>query len=627
MTTQRRYVGTLVVLLFAGITCGAQDVKPIVLHSPSGAVTARLGTTVGGGLYYELDWNGKPLAGRSLMGVVVDGHDYGGTGTLVSPQFSEINEIYSVPGVKNTSTNHAAVVSTVLSESGRAVATIEARAYDDGFAWRMKINGEGLRHVSRERSTWSLPAGTVWYGERNNAWKLKSYAGEFISTAVDSLPQVSTQGPVQAPPLVIEVPGRGYELITEAALINYSGMRLEATGGRNLRVNFIEGINGFDVLGTVQTPWRVTLLANDLNQLVNSDLITNLNPPPNRELYSDVSYIRPGRSVWRWWSRQTGTPEQEMQFIDYAASLGFEYSLIDDGWDNWPDRWREMTAVCAYAKSRGVGVFAWKDYRYLSSPEGDWRQLREFFDSAKEAGLAGVKIDFLNAESKDRIDFEHAALTIAAKHKMMIDFHGLQKPTGERRTYPNEISSEAVRGIELNKMAEGPITSAHNTALPFTRLVVGPADYTPLSLTWPGETTWTHQLATAILFTSPLLVIAEDPEFLLKNADVAVALDFIKSIPSTWDETRVLPQSEIGKLAVIARRKGTTWYIGVLNGLEARDVPIDVSQFIAGAKTVETISSPQKRSFHLSSVPPSALASGRSYHLESGDGLVIRISR
>jgi alpha-glucosidase len=619
-------VSRVVLLSFLLVTtCYAQKAKPIVVQSPDGLIRGFLQTSTSGTLQYQIEWNGETFAAPGSIGLIVDGHHYGEAASLGTPEYTRIDETYPIIGIKDSALNRGEEVKVPFSEHGQWVGSIEARAYDDGFAWRIIFNGNGSRHVDAETSTWALPAGRVWFGERNNAWKLKSYAGEFISAEVDNLPHVSSQGPIQMAPLLIEVQKHGYELITEAALANYSGMRLEAIGDRKLRVNFTEGSQGFDVDGFLQTPWRVILLAKDLNELVNSDLITNLNPPPDPMLYSDTSYIRPGRSVWRWWSRETGTPEQEMEFVDYAASLGFEYTLVDDGWDNWPDRWRNMAAVCSYAESRGVGVFAWKDYKYLSSPTDDWRQLHDFFDHAQHAGLAGVKIDFLNAESKDRIDFEHAALKIAAQHRMMIDFHGLQKPTGERRTYPNEISSEAVRGIELNKMAEGPITSSHNAALPFTRFVVGPADYTPLSLTWPGETTWTQQVAIAILFTSPFLTIAEDPEFLLKSKDVEPALELIKSIPSTWDETRVLPQSSVGELAVIARRKGSVWYIGALNGVMPCNLTLDLSQFDEGRSKSEVLSSPEKRSFQLTELPISAKGQFH-YKLKAGDGIVIRIT-
>jgi alpha-glucosidase len=612
--------------LLLALPCLAQHPSSVPVRSPDGSVVGHIAADRTGALHYSIDWNDKPFSSGTI-GVIADGKDYGASVTLGTPRFGRIDESYPILGVKSRAENHAITVTVPLLQANRLVGSIDARAYNDGFAWRINIDGEGTKHVTSETSSWKLPVGTAWFGERNNAWKLKSYAGEYIARNVDDLPHASSQGPFQTAPIVIRLAdGSGYELITEAALSRYSGMRLEAIGDRRLRVNFTEGDKGFDIAGPLQTPWRVTLVARDLDQLVNSDLIANLNPPPDPLLYADTAYIRAGRSVWRWWSRQTGTPDQEMQFVDYAVALQFEYTLIDDGWDQWTDAWRNLGRVCAYAKSRGVGVFAWKDYRFLSDPTGDWRQLHEFFDQATQAGLAGVKIDFLNAESKDRIDFERAALTIAAQHRMMIDFHGLQKPTGEQRTYPNEISSEAVRGIELNKMAEGPIPPSHNAALPFTRLIVGPADYTPLSLTWPGDTTWTHQVATAIAFTSPLLVIAEDPELLLRSADAAPALELIKSIPSTWDETHVLPGSSIGEIAILARRKGTIWYIAVLNGLKPSEVSLDLSLVIPSRpELLEVLSSPQKRSFHLGSsivaIPPKLY-----YRLDSGDGLVVRIS-
>src|SRR6202012_2936146 len=146
---------------------------------------------------------------------------------------------------------------------------------------------------------------------------------------------------------------------------------------------------------------------------------------------------------------------------------------------------------------------------------------------------------------------------------------------------------EAIRGIELNKMAEGPITASHNAALPFTRFVVGPADYTPLSLTWPGETTWTHQVATTVLFTSPFLTIAEDPQFLLENKDVEPALGLIESIPSVWDETRVLPRSAVGHLVLIARRKGRVWYIAGINGSEPVNLSLDLAPWEASGAEAE----------------------------------------
>ena len=297
-----------------------------------------------------------------------------------------------------------------------APSSLEARAYDNGFAFRLVTSASA--HIVAETSTFTLPAGEVWFGERNNDWKLKSYAGEFHHVNVDSLPTVSSQGPVQAAPLVVELPQHeGFTLITEAALADFSGMRLRAIGHRTLAVDFAEGPAGFTTTGAAVTPWRVVMLCPDLNCLVNNTLTENLNPPPDLGLFADTSYIRPGRSVWRYMTRETGTPAQERAFVDYAAALGYEYTLIDDGWKIWATPWPSLTAIATYAAGRHVGVFAWKDANDMLDPAADYAQLREFLDHAKEAGLAGVKIDFINGETKAKIDFERRALQLAAERR------------------------------------------------------------------------------------------------------------------------------------------------------------------------------------------------------------------
>jgi alpha-glucosidase len=156
----------------------------------------------------------------------------------------------------------------------------------------------------------------------------------------------------------------------------------------------------------------------------------------------------------------------------------------------------------------------------------------------------------------------------------MVNFHGCQQSSGEYRTYPNEVTREGIKGIELIGHREGPIFASHNAALPFTRFVTGHADYTPLAFTSPAETTWAHQLATLVCFYSPFQCIAEDTEFLLHHKDVQPAREFISVVPPVWDETIVLPQSKIGELAIMARRKGVDWFVGILNTGEEREISL-----------------------------------------------------
>jgi len=178
-------------------------------------------------------------------------------------------------------------------------------------------------------------------------------------------------------------------------------------------------------------------------------------------------------------------------------------------------------------------------------------------------GVVGVKIDFLDHEAREVIDLYETLLREAARHELMVDFHGANKPTGQARTWPNELTREAVRGMEGRTTDR----AVHDATLPFTRYLAGPGDYTPVVLgDRRRETSWPHQIATAAIFTSPLLVYGANPKSLLENP----AVELIKALPSTWDETIVLPGSSIGEVAAFARRKGDQWFVAVLNGPEAR---------------------------------------------------------
>jgi alpha-glucosidase len=557
--------------LYAVIACCwvcRADAADIALRSPLETVEASIRVDAAGSLSYSVQYQGSVVIEPSPLGITIDEMDLGKGVRAGAATRGEISETFRVLGVHSIGTNHCRTLTLpMVHEDSGTKHQLELRAYDDGFAWRYRIPGAGMRTVNREASSWTLPsASRVWYAERNNGWKLKSYAGEWLVADIDAMPKVSSQGPVQGPPLVAELPGGGYAVLTEAAVFNYSGLRLRAVGGRRFQANFTEGGQGFKLEGEILTPWRVVIIAPNLNELVNTDLIASLCPPPDEKLFADQSWIKPGRCVWRWWSLGTGDPDQERAMVDAAARLGFEYSLVDEGWEAWSDPFEKIRELCAHGRQKGVGVFVWKNYSELFNPAEDWKEMREFMAKVKASGAVGVKVDFLNAESLDRIQFEEAVLRIAAVNRLLVNFHGCRKSGGEARTYPNELTREAVRGLELNKMKEGPITPAHNAALPFTRFVVGAADYTPVGFSRPGPTTYAHQLATFVLFTSPLQVIAENPDLLLNDKNIQPALDVLQAVPAVWDETRVLAPSQIGELAIMARRSGGTWFLAAING-------------------------------------------------------------
>ncbi|MFG0290193.1 MAG: glycoside hydrolase family 97 catalytic domain-containing protein, partial [Rhodopirellula sp. JB044] len=564
------------------------------MSSPDGQVVATLFANEEGDLRYQVEWKGRVVIEPSALGISVDGQLLGSNVEIGEPAVSATDETYATRGVHSIARNHYKrwVFPITHQPSGREY-TLEARVYDDGVAIRYVVPGKGRQHVDGESSSWKvIPDSKAWYFERlTKGWKLKSYAGEWLATDIDNLANASPVGPVQGTPVVLELPfNLGFAAITKAATYSYSGMRLKAIGQRTLVADFTEGNSGFDVEGTIVTPWRVTMLADDLDELVGSDLIKNLNPRPDEELFADTSYIRPGRTVWSWETLGLGTPETQREFIDLAAEMGFEYTTIDDGWKDWNRPWETVVELVEHAASKDVGVWLWVHSQDIRSPENGYQQMRDYFRRVSQTGAVGLKIDFMNGESKELVDFEIAVLRNAAKAKLMINFHGCHASTGEERTYPNEMTREGIRGIEVNKMREGPIPAFHNAALPFTRFIVGHADYTPALFSNPGPTTWAHQVATLVLFTSGLQTYAEHPGTMMNARNLQEASHILQNIPSVWDETIVLEGSKIGSLAGMARRKGEQWFVGVVNGEQkARDFETSLTFLGNGECSVEII--------------------------------------
>jgi len=446
--------------------------------------------------------------------------------------------------------------------------SIEVNVYNDGVAFRYQLRAKE-ESVIDDFTTFTLPDKTLVWSQNN----IKYYEGSYRQQSVDSL----KPGQLMGPPVTIQYPFKNtYVSITEANVDDFSGMALEVLPEKTLKVRISDSTSK---AGLFYTPWRV-IMVGDLNTLVNNDLISNLSPKPDSALFPkgvNTEWIKPGRCVWSWLANNRSITLSNMKkFTDYASELGFEYNLVDEGWSTWKDStkdsWDLMKELVDYSAKKNVKIWLWKAYPDRKGIDGIYlpEKRSAFFKKCREIGIAGVKIDFLNSESQEIINFYQNALRESAENKLMINFHGSNKPTGLNFTFPNEMTREGVRGLE-NRAP----WAEQNTILPFTRYLAGPADFTPLTFTVKriGETTWTHQIATAIIYTSPLLCYGVSPDDLLKNP----AKEFICSIPSTWDETIVLPQSELNKTVIFARRKGETWFLAALTNNENPAMTIDLS--------------------------------------------------
>jgi len=521
--------------------------------------------------------------------LTLDGYDLSSGVVQNGVVRDEVRERYPWSGVR----------STAISESNRAVLsltndltsiayTLEVRVFDDGVAYRHVIPGTATQaRVPDEWSTFNLPSGsTVWYAGMEGHYEA-AYAKQ--DGAVPA-------GQWAGPPLTFKLPqDAGYASITEANLVNYSGMGLESNGrggwviglGHRQPLNYpFELRYGRDegkrlgkaaaITGDITTPWRVVMVGHDLNTLVMSTILPNLCPPPDPTLFPDgikTSWVKPGRAVWRYVDGGPTGVEGMKAFSRMAGQLGFEHHVIEGIWRKWTPE--ERRDVVEYSRQQGVGVWFWQHTNQLRTPAAR----EEFFKMLSDLGVVGAKLDFLDHEAKEVIDLYEALLRKAAEHRILIVFHGSNKPTGRERTWPNELVRESVRGMESSGMLE---RARHQTILPFTRYLAGPADYTTMLFTERRrDSSVAHQIASLAVFASPLLTIAANPESILTSP----AADVIKSVPPTWDETRVLSGSEIGELVLFARRKGDTWFLAAMSGPAPRTVKVPLSFLSAGRYT------------------------------------------
>jgi alpha-glucosidase len=219
-----------------------------------------------------------------------------------------------------------------------------------------------------------------------------------------------------------------------------------------------------------------------------------------------------------------------------------------------------------------VKILIWTSRKSIQDPQ----KMRDFFDLCKRTGVAGAKIDFFDHENKEVVDLYETLLRAAAERQLILDFHGANKPTGIERTWPNLLGHEGIRGMENSSQP----WAQHDATLPFTRMLAGPMDFTPMLFgERRRETSWAHQIATAATFTAPLLVYGAHPRAILDNP----AVELITSIPTVWDETRVLPPSEIGELSAMARRRGRQWFLVIMNGPAARSIDVPLAFLAAGS--------------------------------------------
>ncbi len=557
--------------------------QEVAVTSPDGRLTFTLLPNAER-LTFKVTAGGAAVVEPSRLQLNVDGFDLS-TGVVFGKlERSEINETYPWLGARAVAANrcHMARI-TLIHDLSLTEYVLEVRAFDDGVAYRHIVGGDSkVSRVPDERSEFILPAGaTLWYGGMDG-----HYETDYQRKTTEEV----GPGEWASPPFTAKLPnGAGYLAISEANLVNYSGMALESDGRRgwiiglghrhplnwpfelhNSRAEAMRLGQPAAVTGPITTPWRVVMIGRDLNTLVNSTIFANLCPPPDPVLFPDgakADWIKPGRAAWAYVDGRPADVKGFADFSNLAGQLSFEHHIVEGIWTRWT--LAERKQLVEESRKRGVELWFWRSSSQLRTPEAQ----DQFFKMLHELGVIGAKIDFIDHENKELVDLYPALLRKAAEYHVSINFHGANKPTGLARTWPNEAVREAVRGMESRSIQS---RARLQSILPFTRLLAGPADYTTLFLGTEErrrDTTWANQIASMAIYSAPLLTIAAHPQRLLENP----AADIIRSIPAIWDETIVLPGSEIGELTAFSRRKGAVWFVALMCGQEARTVKVPLS--------------------------------------------------
>ena len=573
----------------------------------------------GENMYYRVSHNGNELLKDSPLGFYF-GDDGIVLGNMVIMGLSESSgtDQFEAPFSKQSSVR-AEYNQTVISlrEKDIPAKTFDliVRAYNDGVAFRFhfpeqepKIKIPSAKHsgfmkefiLTDEFTGYNFPLDVEALALFIPVLPPHNYERNYTRLKVSEFTRDSTT----ALPVLMLYPHGSAMCIAEAGLTpDYTASFL--SGARNIDDALatvlvpLPGEKQNKVLGEVPftTPWRVLMIADHPGKLIESNLILALNEPCKID---DISWIKPGKASWDWWSgRVVGKRRGRVQvgefetstyehYIDFAAENGLEYFLVDAGWYGdhqnpeaditTPAPEIDMEHLVRYADSVGVRLILWVNWECVD------KQIDQAFPLYEQWGIAGVKVDYMNRDDQEMIAYYHKVVEKAAQHKLLVDFHGAYRPTGIRRTWPNLITREGVVGLEYLKWSTW-ADPEHNVTIPYTRMLLGPMDFTPGGFNNATQRSFTsrdvdpmtlgtrcHQLAMFVVFESPLQCLADSPISYSREK----GLDFLSLVPTVWDQTRFI-EGEVGDYIVLARKNGDKWYLGAMTDWDEREleIPLD----------------------------------------------------
>lgn len=601
---------SIAVLLFCMFNTIAHAQKNVSITSPDGQVCLKV--TLSDKVYYDIESHGETLIEKGHLGMILDCATLGINPVMRSKKVKTIKEtVTPIFALKHAQIENN-YTSLIMNMKGNY--SVEWRVYDDGFAYRILTNLKGRVKVVSEDFNIQLKEDTRLVLQQPGGFKTSC---EEEYTNVQS---ASWKADDRMSELPLVIAGKKQKMfVSEFDLFDYPGMFMKGNADNSLtsvhpKVPLEFGDDGdrsvkilkeadyiAETDGTRSFPWRYVHITQDDKQMACNTMPMRLAPASQ---IADPSWIRTGKTTWEWWNgsipygpdvnfKSGLNIETYKYFVDFAAANGLEYILMDEGWAKstrdpfTPNPDIDLHELISYAKSKNVGVILWLTWLTVEKHP-------TMFETFEKWGVAGVKIDFMDRQDQWMVRFYERTAKAAAEHHIFVDYHGAYHPSGLEYKYPNVLTFEGVRGMEYM----GGCTPRNSAFYPAIRNAAGPMDYTPgamlsaqpecYSSRRPNSAsigTRAYQMALYVVFESNLQMLADNPTLYNMYPDCR---DYIASCPVNWDETRVLA-AEFGEYTVVARRKGSKWYIGGITNGTARDISIKLD-FLSEGTTYNTTS-------------------------------------
>jgi alpha-glucosidase len=605
MRNSMKLIAKAISLVFVATLCAsgalAAEQSSFDLKSPDKRIEVRIRTAHG--IHYDVVLGGRAILEDSTLSLDVDHKTLGKDDTKI---------------VRAKATTHDEVVEPVVRQKFAKIRdhyneqriefdggyAVTFRAYNEGVAYRFETSlfASGVKIYGEEMNLNFAANDVVYYPQEDSfmSHNERKYLPQHLS---DILPDF-----IATLPAVVQV-GQGASVaVAESDVAEYPGLWLKGTGGPGLAATFppfalkdhkdtelnVPVTEAADYIavtkGTRTYPWRVLGIVDQDKELLTNSIVYLLESPSK---IADTSWIKPGKVAWDWWNalnlygvdfKAGVNTDTYKYFIDFAAKYQIPYIILDEGWYKHGDILDVVPAVnmeelAAYSKQKNVGLILWAGWKELDE------KLIPALDQFQKWGVQGIKVDFMQRSDQWMIEYFYRVCREAAQRHILVDFHGDQKPATMTRTWPNLINTEGVRGLEWDKWS-AETDPKHSTTLPFTRMFLGPMDYTPGAMlngsklefraiaTRPMSMgTRCQQLALYVIYDAPLQMLSDSPSNYEREPE---AMEFLKPVPSVWDDTKPL-SGKISDYVVVARRSGNDWYVGAMTDWTARDLDIDFS--------------------------------------------------